>query len=884
MVQKMLRKITQPSTWMLPGGRQTVAIRLVLATLSLLATVYGVPAIAAHSSSLSATAIVSPQAVAPAIHQSLMDGGRRAYTAGQLTQALTRWQQAAQSYAAQGNFLDQALALSYISLVQQDLGNWDAAKAAMTQSLSVLEQVPGQAQNRQAVLAQILNTQAGLQLALGQSETALSIWQQAEVAYRQAGDGQGALGAQLNQAEALQTLGLFRRAQDQLEAIQAALQQQPDTALRATGLRNLGRLFQAMGNLPQARLALEQSLELVQAFQQPLDLSITFSSLGNVYQALGESALALNAYEQAAAIAPNSSPQVEAQLNQLSLLTQLQRWSEAQMLLRKLQTQLAQPAASRPSIYASVNLVERWLQLSQRAPAAAGLQLASEREMANLLAIALQQARQIQDPRAESFVLGQLGKLYERTRQPQEAKVLMEQALVLAQSINAEDLAYRWQWQLGRLLKQQGNEAEAIAAYSGAVKSLQVLRADLIAVSSDVQFSFREQVEPVYRELVDLLLKAPNPSQEELVQARTVIESLQLAELENFFRSACLDAAPRQIDQIDPKAAVIYPIILPNRLAVILAIPGQPISYYSTPLPQTEVDQTLERLLQSLNPAFSNRARLNLSEKVYSWLVRPAVDQLAKTGVKTLVFVPDGLLKNLPMAALYDGKQYLIEQYRIALTPGLQLLAAQGLNQDRLQVFMGGLSEARQGFSALPGVEAEVEKISAQVSIDQLLMNQAFTKSNLQQRIISNPLPIIHLATHGQFSSNLNETFILTWDAKVNIQDFYSLLQNRTANNRQPLELLILSACQTASGDDKAALGLAGLAVRSGARSTIASLWAVNDQSTALLMTEFYQNLANQAIETRAEALQKAQVALLTSSQYRHPYYWAAFVLVGNWT
>ncbi len=880
----MLRKITQPMTRMLLGGRRKLAFLLVLATLSLLTTVQGIPAIAAHPSSPTATAIVPPSAITAANPQSFMDGGRTAYGAGQLTQALTQWQQAVQAYATQGNLVDQALALSYVSLVQQDLGDWDAARAAIVRSLAVLEQLPEQAQKQQAVLAQILNTQASLQLSQGQSEKALATWKQAEAAYRQVGDAQGALGAQLNQAEALQTLGLFRRAQDQLEAIQNALQQQPSPALRATGLRNLGRLFQAVGNLPQARLVLEQSLNLVQALNQPLDLSLTFSSLGNIYQALGESALALNAYERAAAIAPNSAPQIEAQLNQLSLLTQLQRWSEAQTLFQRIQPQLAQPSASRPSIYASVNLVERWLQLSQKAPAAAALQLASEREMANMLAIALQQSRQIQDLRAESFVLGQLGKLYERTGQPQEARGLTEQALILAQSINADDLAYRWQWQLGRLLKQQGNETEAIAAYSGAVKSLKVLRSDLIAVSSDVQFSFREQVEPVYRELVSLLLKAPNPSQEKLIQARAVIESLQLAELENFFRSACLDATPRQIDQIDPKAAVIYPIILPDRLAVVLAIPGQPIRYYSTPLPQTEVDQTLERLLQSLNPAFSNRERLRLSEKVYSWLVRPAVEQLTQNGIKTLVFVPDGLLKNLPMAALYDGKQYLIEQYRVALTPGLQLLAAQGLTQNRLQVLMGGLSEARQGFSALPGVEAEVQRIATQVSVDQLLLNQAFTKSNLQQRINSNPLPIIHLATHGQFSSNLNETFILTWDDKVNIQDFYSLLQNRTANDRQPLELLILSACQTASGDDKAALGLAGLAVRSGARSTIASLWAVNDQSTAQLMTEFYQNLANQAIETRAEALQKAQVKLLNSPQYKHPYYWAAFVLVGNWT
>jgi tetratricopeptide (TPR) repeat protein len=200
-----------------------------------------------------------------------------------------------------------------------------------------------------------------------------------------------------------------------------------------------------------------------------------------------------------------------------------------------------------------------------------------------LLATAVQQSRSLSDKRAESYALGQLGEVYEhgqlgevyeQTQQLKAAIDLTQQALLLAQSINASDIAYRWQWQLGRLLKAQGDPKSAIAAYTEAVNNLQSLRTDLVAINSNVQFSFRESIEPVYRQLVGLLLESEvgsQPSQSNLIAARKVIESLQLAELANFFRENCLTAKPVQIDQIDPQAAVIYPIILEDRLEVVVS-------------------------------------------------------------------------------------------------------------------------------------------------------------------------------------------------------------------------------------------------------------------------------------------------------------------------
>jgi CHAT domain-containing protein len=244
------------------------------------------------------------------------------------------------------------------------------------------------------------------------------------------------------------------------------------------------------------------------------------------------------------------------------------------------------------------------------------------------------------------------------------------------------------------------------------------------------------------------------------------------------------------------------------------------------------------------------------------------------------------------MAVLHDGKEFLIEKYAIAYTPGLNLLDSKPLARGKISALKAGLSEPREItlsssttpllFSALPFVKQELEALQSNVA-GQLLLNQDFTTATIQKEINSIPFPVVHLATHGQFSSNEKDTFILTWDDRLNVNQLNTLLRSREEIGRNPIELLVLSACQTAAGDRRAALGLAGVAVRAGARSTLATLWLVSDEGTAELMTRFYQELTNPTI-SKAEALRRAQVALLKNSRYQQkPEIWAPYVLVGNW-
>jgi CHAT domain-containing protein/predicted negative regulator of RcsB-dependent stress response len=812
----------------------------------------------------------------------LLEKGKALYEGEKFAEAVKVLQEALN---ATDDRLQQAIILSNLSLAYQQLGLWQDAGETISQSLDLLENLSPSTQ-RSNLLAQALDVRGKLELARGQTETALSTWEEAADLYRQSNDRSALQRNRLNQVAAWQALGLYRQAQNALVEIRKNLESEPNSSLKATVLRSLGDVLRVVGNLDESRQVLEQSLAVATALKSDRAMSEALLSLGNTAFAQQNNASAINFYQQAASIAVTPNIQIQADLDRLVLLLKTQEYKTAGELAIALQSQISNLPASRTAVYAKINLAHSIVKLSLKdraissspTPNPYSLKPSSWLDLARLLSSAIEQAQNLQDDRARSYAIGTLGWLYERAGQFSNARQLTEQALDIAQTLDALDLAYQWQWQLGRLLE---NRQEAIAAYSEAVTSLQSLRNDLVVINPDVQFSFQEEVEPVYRQLVDLLLKEPNQSN--LIQARNTIELLQLAELNNFFRAACLEAKieiDRLVDR-DGTAAVIYPIILSDRLEVIVKLPQKQLRHYATPLSQSQVERILEQLRNNLTQPDTVKEAKFFGQQVYEWLIEPIAEDLAQSKIETLVFVLDGSLRNIPMAALYDGQQYLVEKYSIALTPGLQLIDPQPLQRKPLKAIAGGLTEPRSGFSGLKYVAQELEQIRAEMPSQELL-NEQFTAQALQDRIASQPFPIVHLATHGQFSSKAEQTFILAWDKPIEVNEFNNLLQTREESQARAIELLVLSACQTAVGDKRAALGLAGVAIRAGARSTIASLWYIDDASTSLLMSKFYQELTDRQL-TPAEALRRAQISLMHEPQYKSPLFWAAYVLVGNW-
>lgn len=824
--------------------------------------------------------------------------------------------QAAQAYQTQRDGLRQAIALSNLALVYQQLGRWHEANAAITQSLDLLREnshlqptndKKPMAKDYSQALAQALDIQGNLQFGMGQAESAIAIWQQAESIDKQLGNSNGVAQNQINQAQALRVLGYYRRALTILLDLRKTLQNQPDSIIKITQLRSLGNALRLAGDLDQSRAVLQQALELVNRLSTSPDFTQEISAilfdLGNTARAQQDNQTAISFYQQSADLYPSELSKIKAQINHFSLTSENDKLSISQSNLSDLQLRLEKLPPSRDSIYARINLAESLMrELNQAKQFSKGIDSKPQSQplipslthtVAQLLASAIQHARQLEDRRAEAYALGSLGQLYEYTGQWQDARTLTQQALNLAQAMNAADISYRWHWQLGRLLKQQGKLPEAIAAYDAAVSELRSLRGDLVAINRDVQFSFRESVEPVYRESVELLLQLSNnqSNEQNLDKARQRIEALQLAELDNFFREACLDShtvlLDKLVDQDNPTTAIIYPIILPNQIAVIVKFPKQPLHVHTIQISKSDVETLLQKLKENLTEVDATDTVQTLSQQVYRWLLEPIQADLERQGVDTLVFVLDGTFRSIPMAGLYDGKQYLVQKYAIAVSVGLQLFPPKAIATEPLNVLAAGLAEPplqfRQQFPPLPEIKSELAFISQAGISTQQLLDQAFTSQALESKVNSTGFNVVHLATHGQFSSQAKDTFILAADGPINVTQIDSLLRRRNQVQSSAIELLVLSACQTAEGDDRATLGLAGVAVKAGARSTLASLWQIDDHSTALLIREFYRELATHKV-TKAEALRRAQVALLEKyPNYNRPSYWAPYVLIGNW-
>lgn len=847
---------------------------------------------------------------------SIEQQARSHYESGKYSQAVRLFQQAIQKYEASGNPIRQALSLSNLSLCYQQLGEWNNASDSIKSAISLLKDINNPQANTNLALAQAFDIQGSLQLARGQANSALESSKSATNIYTQLNKPLLVLASQTSQALALQNLGLYRRAISLLEEalqlpvdstknagqLKTALTKIPTSTQTATALHTLGDSLRVVGKFSEARLVLQRSLDVAKQQNLPEIVTLSQLGLGNTARAQinqdksnnSEAAQTALKFYREAAKSSSQNLKTLSQVNQISLLVDIKQTDAAKKLIPQIKQQIDSLPPSRSAVEARLHLANAMMQISKQDVN----NTIALSEIAQNLAVAVKQAEDLSHPRLQADALISLGNIYEQSQQWVDAEKLTQKALQLAQSQNASDIAYRSQWQLGRILRARGKTERAIDNYQQAVSSIKSLRSDLASASPELQFSFRDEVEPIHRQLVSLLVKSNQ--KDHLKKARDIIEALQLVELDNFFREACLNANPAQIDKVDETAAVIYPIILEDELAIIASLPksnaqsqqksqkadSRDYRYYKTAIARQEVEKLTSKLRDGLQQPIAFDLALPQLERIYDLVIRPEAADLEASKVKTLVFVLDGVLRNIPMAALNDGNNFLIEKYNIALTPGLQLLAPRAINQGRLEALVGGLNTARPPeFPSLPYVEKEVEKIKVKLP-SKVLFNQKFTNNAFEDKVPNLSYPIVHLATHGQFGSTAEETFILTWDNKIKVNQLSSILKTGEISRDNPLELLVLSACETATGDARSALGLAGVAVRSGARSTIATLWRVNDEASANLMAKFYEQLAeaNKTGISKAEALRQAQIKTLKNPEYQAPYYWASYVLLGNWT
>ncbi|NJM99603.1 MAG: CHAT domain-containing protein [Phormidesmis sp. RL_2_1] len=547
----------------------------------------------------------------------------------------------------------------------------------------------------------------------------------------------------------------------------------------------------------------------------------------------------------------------------------------------------------------------------------------------DLLKQALRIGEILDNPRIVSFALGKLGNIDERAGRYELALEKTQQARLAAdQGLAGQDSLYLLDWQMGRILREQGNLTDAAQSYQQAVNLLSQIRSDILNANRDLQFDFRDTVEPIYRQYAQLNLQAVpsavtlRKGEQAFAELDTTLEtldSLKVAELQSYFANDCVIApVATRVDAVgDSQAtAVLSTAILDaegslstqqnspqpddefQQLAVIVSLPDGSKKVVQTPVNSQAVEQTIKAFRDTLElggSQYISEYQYAPSQQLYDWLIKPFEADLAD--VKTLVFVNDGLLRSVPMAALYDGQQYLIEKFAIATTPSLTLTDPKKISRPTtLSALLMGVSERPEvegrPFNGLPAVADELVSVAAKLPDSKVLLNEAFSVSALKAALAEKDYRILHMATHGTFGFDPTDNYLVAgakseagdFNETLTISDLDALIREVSGPTREPIELLTLTACETAIGDNRSTLGLAGVAIRAGVRSAIATLWSVSDSSSADLISQFYDNLQSPDM-TKAEALRQAQISMIRSDDFveQHPYRWAPFTLIGNW-
>ncbi|MFB2917664.1 CHAT domain-containing protein [Aerosakkonema funiforme] len=851
------------------------------------------------------------------------------------------------------------LQLSVNQLVQQGQGFYEAGKYG--EAINLWQQALSQtsASEERAVIY------SNLALAfrqIGQIDKAIAQWEQAIQIYQKAGDRNSRTQQAkliVEQAQAYSELGQHKRAIQLLQTSLLIAQHQRDRLTEAAVEAALGNSYWSLGDYEQAISSLQNSLQIARELKDGASVNqnipnyrsaliqTALNNLGNVFAKRADRYLyqahvaqiegdarenaRLNNLAKQDIFAAKKALQESIQVRVSDTVT-VQALLNLNRLLERHSTTFSNSTSvgsaggnnfqgvTEPDAVNSEAIAknrEQAYELLQKIPdsreksyALINLGVGSEPSAAaKIFADAIAVSRHIGDSRAESFALGSLAQLYEKAHQYTEAMDLNRQALFAAQKINAVDSLYRWQWQAGRIEKATGKIPKAISYYSEAIASLQSIRSDILAANKDLQFDFRDSVEPVYRQMMGLLLQPSNSvgsdggniytSPAEMNNGETqpknlskvidILELLKLAELQNFFGDECVQVAKENAQNdgnlADLDAAIVYSVILDDRTEMIVRSPEGKLKNYTVAMGQKQLQQEIDRLRLLLE----NRATeeyLPQAQKIYDLLIRPMDRDGELINIKTLVFINDGVLRKIPMAALHDGKQFLIQKYAIATTPSLSLTASKPIERRNFKALSVGLTVERPPFAPLANVATEVAEVQKILGGTKLL-DKDFTLNRLETELRQNNFPIIHMATHGKFGVDAASTFLLGYDRRIGIDEIDNLLRfagrNNAANkNKQPVELLTLSACQTAAGDNRAALGIAGVAVRAGVRSALASLWYINDEATVPLIEAFYTQLRQPNI-SKAEALRRAQMKLIASDDYSHPGVWSPLILIGNW-
>jgi CHAT domain-containing protein len=813
--------------------------------------------------------------------------------AGQLSQkparedkqrAIAKYLEALPVFRSERKRYWEALSFLGIGLVYKSLSQYPKALEFYQQALVIIKQV-GDRAGEGATLTNI----GASYFSLGQYPKALEFYQQALAILKQVGD-RSTEGTTLNNiGEVYRNLGKYPKG---LEFFQQALKISKEVGNRSgegTILNNIAGIYLSLGQYPKALEFFQQALKIIKELGNRSGEGTTLNNIGGIYFSLGQYPKALEFYQQALAIIK----QVGDRFTEGTTLNNI------------------------GEVYRSLGQYPKALEFYQQA-----------------LAI----IKQVGDRSGEGTTLNNIGLVYDSLGQYPKALEFYQQALAIIKQVGDRSGEGKALSNIGYLMDAQKQPELAIAFFKQSVNVREAIRKDLEKLKREEQAAYTQTVADTYRTLANILLQ-----QNRVMESLQVLDLLKVQELEDYLKNtkgnekttqgikllspeqqffsshkaftdlefsknpavntlvqqlgqisqAELNAVPESLKKIPKDSVLLYPVILDNRLELVLFSPGSPPVHRPVAVKKEELEAAIATFKTELSrrpvSAEDNDDVKASAQKLHKWLIEPIKADLDRIKPQTITYAPDGKLRYIPLAALHDGKQWLAQQYRIHNIVSYNLTDFDIKPQPQTNVLAGAFGgkrdEKRFNFSGLPATIPEVQNIAANLPNTVTLIEADFNRKTLESKINNQKnYNIVHLATHAQFVDGTPDaSFILFGNGdKVTLRE----VKEWQLGN---VDLVVLSACQTGLGGLGSGVEILGLGYQfqvAGSKSAIATLWEIDDGGTQVLMDKFYPAL-KQGTPT-AEALHQAQLKLINSKPTNgqpdtsQPYYWSAFILIGN--
>jgi CHAT domain-containing protein len=839
----------------------------------------------------------------------LFDRGIQQYQISQFESALKSWDQALTIYRAIKHRQNEGAALGSLGLAYHSLGKYDKAIEFQLQSLAIKKEIKDRLGEGNA-----LGNLGNIYRALDKYEKAIEFQSQSLAIAREIKDRQGE-GASLGSlGNAYNNLGKYDKAIEFYLQYLAITREIKDRQGEENVLGNLGSAYHSLGKYDKAIEFQLQSLVIAREINNQWGEGASLGNLGNSYFSLGK-------YEKA----------IEFQLQSLAILREIKDRNGEGVVLGSLGNSYFSLGKYEKAIEFQLQRLAIAREIKDRQGEGTALgnlgsaynALGKYEKAIEFYSQSLAIAREIKNRQGEGITLGNLGGAYHVLDKYEKAIEFQLQSLVIAREIkdrNRERISLN---NLGVTFNKLKQSELAILFYKQSVNVVESIRQDIKKLDKDLQQSYLATVEFTYRNLADLLLQ-----QNRIIEALQVLDLLKVQELEDYLknikgsdRSAQgvrllapekalsdklltisldnsqdinnqlanqiqqlpkteINKVPDYLNQIPRGTVLLYPFILGDRLEIILFAPNNLPIRRTTKISKDQLAALINDFRSGLLDAGSEDFK-EPSIQLYNLLIKPIETELAQFNAKTILYAPDGQLRYIPIAALYDGKQWLAEKYQISnlIAYTLSDFTPQPKSAPNILAgaFGGKAGDRKFGQTALPATVREVQAIANSFQNSVTLIEDQFSRKAIESKFKNHN--ILHLATHAEFNSGAPDNSFIIFGNGDKIR-----LNEITDWQIPNIDLIILSACQTGVGKLGSGVEILGFGYqvqKAGAKQAIASLWSVNDEGTQALMEAFYDELKKGDVSS-TEALHRAQVALIKSKKYNHPNYWSAFFAIGN--